>query len=862
MLTRSPSLALRALRARPSRTLLTTSGIVLGVAVILAISITNQSALESLTTVFSEAAGKAHLMVVSSTSGGEGFSEEALRRIANVPGVQTAIPSLQAHALIADEVLPAQTDINLFGPVAGGLAIYGIDPSTDSQVREYKIVAGEFLPPDPDVYEIVLVKDYADEKKIQVGRDLGILTPDGIELVRVVGLMSKEGAGQLNNGIFGVIPLRAAQEIFGRVGNLDQIDIVAVPQAASGAELDRLKTTLQERLGNEYAVTYPATQGKRVIQMLDVYQMCLSFFSVVALFVGAFLIYNAFSMTVVERTREIGMLRTVGMTRRQIMGQVLTEACILGVLGSALGIGVGILLSRGLIRAMEFLMAQEVGQVRVPLDGLATSVLVGVCVTLVAATIPAWQASRISPLEALRVRGNPRENWIVRRGWRWGVALLCISVLMLRYPSVSSTTQMLLSNGAVFALFVGSTLLIPVTVGAWERAARPWVRRLYGREGRLGSSNIQRAKFRTALTVAALMVGVAMLIGIRALTDSFKHDIQAWIEGYIGGDLYVHSTILMRSDFGERLEAIEGVAAVAPMRYIYVQRLKPDGGDESLAFMAVDPSSYRRVTSFTFTANQGDPDQLMDRLAAGDAVFVSSVVSERYGLKQGDTIRLDTRRGQRDFEIAAVVVDFMDRGMVIEGSWKDMRRYFGLDDVSAFLVKIEPGYSLDEIEDRIDRVYGERRHLTIESNEVMKARALGLTSQTFSLFDVLALIAMIVAALGVVNTLMMNVLERTREIGMLRGIGMTRWQVSKMILAEAGMMGLIGGMFGLVLGLFQSRLFLIAANNSQGYGLTYVLPTQGILIGFLIALVVSQLAAIWPARRAASLRIIEAIQFE
>jgi putative ABC transport system permease protein len=861
-MTRKPSLALRSLRTRPSRTLLTMSGIILGVAVILAISVTNLSALESLKSVFTGASGKAHLVITSSTTDGEGFGEDVLRRTVNVPGVKAAVPSLQVQALLADDVLPAQMEMSFLGAVTGGLTLYGIDPSLDSQVREYNIVEGQFLPPDWDVYEVVLGKDYADDKDIRVGQDLRILTSDGVERLRVVGLMSKEGAGQLNNGTFGVVPLRAAQEIFSRVGDLDQIDIVATPQAASGAELDKLKEALHERLGDEFTVTYPAMQGKRVIQMLDVYQMGLNFFSAIALFVGAFLIYNAFSMTVVERTREIGMLRAVGMTQRQVMRQILTEAGILGTVGSALGVGAGILLSHGLIRMMEFLLAQEVKEIHIPLNGLIISVLVGICVTLIAAAIPARQASRISPVEALRIRGSSHEGWIIRRGWALGSGLVCASFLILFYSPFSSEAQILLSSPALLGLFAGATLLIPITVGAAERVARPAVRRIYGGEGRLGSSNVQRAKMRTALTVAALMVGVAMLLSIQALTDAFQHDIQDWMDGYIGGDLYVYSSLPMRIDFGERLEAVEGVAGVTPTRYLYVKRLKSDGETEDLAFMAADPSSYQGVTSFMFAANQGDPDQLMDRLAMGDTVFISTVLSEKYGLTQGDTISLETRRGQRDFEIAAVVVDFYDQGMIIEGSWKDMRRYFRLYDASSFQIKVEPGYSLDEVEARIDRLYGERRHLTVLSNEAIRAQALNLTSQAFSLFDVLALIGVIVAALGVINTLSMNVLERIQEIGMLRGVGMTRWQVSKMILAEAGMMGLIGGVFGISLGLLQSRLFLTAANSFQGYELSYVLPTQGIGVGFLIALVVSQLAAIWPAQRAARISIIEAIQFE
>jgi putative ABC transport system permease protein len=837
-------------------------GIVLGVAVILAISITNLSTLASINNLFSEASGKANLVVTSSASGESGIREDLVRRIISVHGVRFAIPTLHVQTLLADEVSSSQVDMSFFGQVTGGLELYGVDPNLDTSAREYKIVAGRFLSPDLNVHEVVLVKDYAEQKRLGVGGDLRILTPGGVEPLRIVGLMSKEGPGLLNNGAFGVLPLNAAQTLFGREGELDQIEIVATPQAAAGGGLDLLKQALQARLGKSYSVIYPATQGKRVTQMVNTYQLGLNFFSVIALFVGAFLIYNAFSMTVVERTREIGMLRTIGMTRPQIMRQILSEAVVLGLVGAALGVALGIVLAQGLIRLMELLVGQEVTPAGVPLDGLATSILVGLGVTLAAALIPAWQAGRISPLEALRIRGNPQEGWMVTRGWLLGLVLITLAYLSFFLNPFPPAWQYQVGSTGVFALFVGATLLIPVTVSAWERAVRSGMRRLYGNEGELGARNTQRAKLRTTLTVAALMVGVAMILGIRSLTDSFEHDIRDWINVYIGGDLFVYSNLPLDPGFESKLESIEGVVAAAPVRYLNTNEINVDGSQDPLAFMAVDPASYRRVTSFAFTSNQGDPGTLLDRLSLGDGVFISSVVSERYGLKQGDSIRLKTRRGDRSFPIVAVVVDFYNQGLVIEGSWRDMQRYYGVNDAAAFLLKLAPGQAPETVKANIDSTYGKQLHLTVESNSAIKGRALQLTSQAFTLFDVLATIAVVVAALGVVNTMMMNVLERTQEIGMLRSLGMTRLQVIKMVLAEAGIMGLIGGAFGLAFGLFLSRLFLIAITQVQGYDLSYILPTQGILISVVIALIVSQLAGLLPARRAASIRIIESIHFE
>lgn len=854
-------LAFRSLWTRTSRTLLTLFAIILGVAVILAISITNLSTLDAITRLFTEASGKAHLVVVGQDAGECRFPEVALRRVLTVPSVKAAVPSVQAHTSLAAGG-SSTLDISFFGAVAGGLTVYGIDPAVDTEAREYRLVEGEFLSLDLDAYTIVLVKDYAEEQEIRVGDDVSIVSSEGVATLRVVGLMSMEGAGQLNRGAFGVVPLATAQTIFGCLGDLDQIDVVAAPQASSGVRLDDLKADLQARLGQDYTVTYPAARGKRVTQMLDGYQIGFNFFGVVALFVGAFLIFNAFSMTVVERTREIGMLRTVGMTQGQVLQQILSEAAILGSLGSALGIGAGLLLSRGLIRMMELLLVQEVGEVHVPLSGLMTSVLVGLLMTLLATAVPAWQAGRIAPLEALRVRAKSEAAWVVRQGWILGGGLLLLSYVLLYHVNLPPAIESRYSHAVALGVLVGGALLIPVLFKAWERLSRPLVRRLFGNEGQLGSRNTLRAELRTMLTVAALMIGVAMILSIRAVTGAFEVDIRTWLDSYIGGDLYVHASYPMRRDLQERLEALEGVAAVAPIRYLGVERVRPDGANEELSLMAVDPASYRRVTSFVFAANQGDPAPLLRRLAAGDAVFISSVLSEKYGIGQGDVISLATRTGERDFHIAGVVVDFYNRGMVLHGSWTDMRRYFRLNDVSAFLLAVDPEHSVEEVKTRIERLYGQRRHLSVDSNEALGGRALSLLDQTAGLFDVLALIAMIVGALGVINTLTMNVLERTQEIGMLRSLGMTQWQVAKMILAEAGMMGLAGGGFGLVFGLLMSRVVLQAMNAVTGYELSYVIPVEGVLVSLLIALIVSQFAALWPARRAAGINVIEAIQCE
>ena len=855
-------LILRSLRARPMRTLLSALGIILGVASILAIAITNQTALASITRLFEDTSGKAKLVLVSADSSNNAFSDRVERRLGNYQGVTALIPTLQVQTLLASHDSAQEIGLNFFGSSLGGLLIYGIDPELDILARDYEIIAGKFLSDDLDAYEIVIVEDYAKEKDITLGQKVEIVTPNGIAKMKVVGLMGKSGPGQLNNGGFAIIPIGTVQKLFNHSGEISQLDVVVEEHLTNAEVLESLRMGLQTQAGKDFRVIFPASQGKRMAQMLGNYQIGLNFLSGIALFVGAFLIYNAFTMTVVERTREFGMLRTVGMTSAQVAQIVLWEAVILGVLGSLIGAGLGVLMSVGLSRVMEILLGQDLGKMMVPMDWLAVSVGVGVVVTLFAALVPALQAGRISPLEALRVRGQQKEGRLVREGWKAGVALLGISVVILLFNPFPYDVQFRLGSLTVFSLFFGATLLLPASVDIWERITRPVMKFLYGSTGELGSRNIQRSRLRTTLTVAALMIGVAMILIVRAMTGSFSVDLKEWINAYVGGDLYATSTLPMRSELERRIAAVEGIEALTPIRYLDVKWKLADGSEESITFMAVDPVSYSKVTSFVFSGDNVDPAQALRRLSMGQAVFISSVVAEKYDLHVGDSIELRTRSGMRSFEVAAVVVDFFNQGQVVEGNWDDMRRFFRVEDASTYLIKVSDGYDVGAVKAYLESLYGDRYKLTVESNLSIKQRITTLMDQAFGMFDVLAVLALLVAALGVVNTLTMNVMERTQEIGMLRGVGMTRWQVVKMVLAEAGLMGLIGGAFGLALGIILSRIFLASMMAMSGYDLEYMLPVEGVILGVVVALVVSQLAAMLPARRAARIAVLEAIHYE
>ena len=857
-------LTLRSFYRHLLRTLLASFGIIFGVAVIFAVGTTKQSAVLAVTRMIQNTSGRSNLIIIRSDSSEVGLPENLVQRVANLPGVQAAVPSLQVQTILTDSVPSSEFSVSFFGAnPEGGLILFAVDMHQDTIIRDYSLVQGRLLDWDQNTAEIVLVKDFAVDNRVELGEWISILTPTGVQSLKVVGLIEKEGPGQTNNGAFGLIPLKLGQEMFNSAGELDVIDIIAVDPDLKA--LENLKERVQSRVGQEYTVIYPSSPGRQMPMILSSSQTGMNFMSGMALFVGAFLIYNAFSLAVLEQTTEFGLLRTIGMTRRQVIGLVLGEAALLGLIASGLGIGLGLLFSQGLSRIMEVILGYSLRLSEVPpallITRMLASILVGVITTLLAALLPAMQAGRISALESFSIKAVSQDNWFIRNGWWLGILLLLAAGLMFWNP-FPFDVQFRLGSLTVFISFVGGMFIIPVIVSLGERLMRPVFRLIYGSSGNLGSRNIQRSRQRTTLTVAAIMVGVSMTLAVRGMTESIKIDLVEWLNAYWGGDLYASSSVNLPWEVWRRLEVVDGVGAVVPIRYFEVGWRQAGETDDSITFMAVDPLAYRQVTDFVFNDSQIDRQAAIQRLVDGEAVFVSSVISKRYDLDQGDLVRLKTVSGWHDFEIAAVVVDFYNQGMVVTGSYADMRRFFKIEDASTWLLKVEDAEEIETVKQRIDDLYGKRYHLSLISNHSIKSGIDDLMGQIFSIFDTMAIIAIVVVSLGVVNALTMNVMERIREIGMLRSIGMTRRQIALMVLAEAGLMGLVGAVLGLVFGYLLVRIFLITMMAMFGYSPTLTMPLAEVVVTFLVAVLISQLAALFPALRAARMPVLEAVRYE
>lgn len=942
---RLSSLAFRNMQSRKLRTLVTGFGIVLGVATVLAFGITNATIENSLNDFFSQTAGDADL-TISSSDRGQTFRERALRKAADLPGVTLAVGSLwkEGELRLSDEDKP--------------ITLVGIDPEADPQVRSYQLAEGRMIDDSDRTYTLVLVGTFAEDNEIRPGDDLEAdLGVGQVETFEVVGLLENTGVARLNNGAIGFLHLDMAQDLFDEGGRLSQVEVVVAPEIATNRDaLDRFKDDLATYMGDDYTVGYPSAVGQAIVDSMAGLQTGLGIFSTIALFVGAMLIYNTFSMTIAERTAEIGMLRAVGASRGQILRLVLVEATLMGFMGSAIGLGLGVFLAIPMVQ----MFARGFGGIpldrfTVPPASVVLSVLVGIIVTLLAALVPAIQAGRISPVEAMQVRAASRLGFLARNGWKIGLALMAFSLgnallnalsapILWLSPSLENgniaafrsglsailllvglftmaprfwttmlrvvsrhgagliqhierwtrnrTFQFLSEGGWVIGLvlvtqglanltpmwnylpdasffiltFTGGTLVMPIIIQFLERSARHVLSLLYGPAGGLGSRNLNRARGRTSLTVGVLMVGATLTIAIGSMRTAFDGAINEWVDNTLGGDLTVEAHRGQRIEFTNQLMTISGVELATPFSVVPVEMtgvVKSDGfspEDDSLGFEAVDLPGYCEVSGFQFAEDAEYADEILTQLAQGDAVLISGVLSDKYRIHRGDSVRLRTRRGERDFEVAGVIDNFMWGGKSVIGIWSDAERYLGTNRVWLFLVQLSPEADVEVVqrvlETRLSRYGDFEVDAAVEFRETISRDVRNF----MAIFNVVVYIAVLVAGLGVVNTMTMNILERVREIGMLRAVGMTRGQVGRMVLAEAGAMGIIGGAFGLGIGWLIAKDMVVEMGKGSGWQFDYIFPTTAFVSAVITALAISQLAALYPVWRAGGMRIVEAIQ--
>ena len=851
--------ALRSLRARPARTALTLAGIALGVAVLLAGLATNAGIDGSIGRTVNAIVGLADVRVAAFSE--QGLSAASVAAIADVPGVAVAAPAIERRTYL---------EVGLGAPeLPPPVTVLGVDPDAEQRVRDLALVRGSPLR-GIDEPAALITERLAREDGLDVGADLSLLGAGAPVRVRVVGILQGDGpvVGAVGRAV--IVPLGTAARLTvpdpvegetpppsdgsALPDGIARVDV----QLAAGADATAVIAAIEQALVFEpYVLTRPADVAASLRASTGDFRATTSLLAAVALFAGAFLIANTLAMTVVERIRELGLLRAAGATRRQITRVVAVQALVLGATGSLLGLALGSLLAIAITSSLR-----SVGNVTLEAPDLSPVVLVvafvvGCAVTLAAAVEPARRAASVSPVEALRARGMGAGGLRTRVGWL---------IVVLGLVAVSGSIALPAGSGpagafralVVYALLLVAVLAAPVLIGPLGRLVGLPFSAVFRFEERLARAAIVRDRGRTTLTVGALVVGLAMIVALGSVATNARGAATAWLEDVVPGDEVVTAIAPVPLDDLSpvpELEAIAGVVSVAPIATFDLAVAGQRVG--AAAFDGVDLAEDGRLR---FVA--GDRIAALEALDAGGAAILPSSVAERLGVGVDDVLVVpDVTGAPGELRVAGIVERSLPSGTgdgVLVG-WGDALGRFGVQGADAFAVRYEPG-APPAAHEAVAALAFERA-LTVAPLAEVETAVTSALDRVFGLFDLLALAAVIVAALGIVNTLSMDVWERVRELGVLRAAGMSRRQVWRTVIVEAGLLGAIAVVVGVGAGLLTGAVLVVTAGGRLE-GVPLDIPWSAIAVAAVLGIVLAMLAAAWPARLASRLEIVRAVRAE
>ena len=831
--------------------LLNILSVALGVAVYLAIQIANQSANGAFAATIDVVAGKAELQI---TRAGAGVPETLFPRVAREAGISAATPLVRGVVTLPD--YPGEY-----------LQILGLDIFTNEAFRTFEL--NDFAAGDFDFQRwlagpntIGVAPEFAQRHGLKAGDTIRAQVDGADRALQIGFLLSASGPAALDEH-FAAMDIGWAQELFARGGTVSAIQL----QLDDPAQVEEVAERLRALVPPDASVATPAQRSQQVTKMLGGFQLNLTAMSLVSLLVGMFLIYNTVSASVVRRRHELGILRSLGVTRNEIRALFLGEALVLGGLGVLVGLAGGVVLAQVLVGAV----AQTISSLYVLLSVttvvatpwmFGSAAALGFLSVILAAWLPAAAAARMDPVRALRAGSIIEQAKSLSPGWRWtGLAGLSAGVVSSVLALTSGPPW--LGFGAAFFVLTGFSFLVPeITLGFSAAAAAFFRWRKIGPvEAKIAAANVSRALVRNAVTIAALAAAVAMAIGVSVMVFSFRQTVETWIEQTLVADLFfapASNQIVGPSSFFPQaaidfLERHPGVAEIDTFREMTMQL-----GDKAVA-VAVVRGTARRQLRFL----RGDAAAILQGFARGDGVLISESFARRNSVRDGAELELATPEGPRRFLVLGTFYDYTrDQGVVYMNAntflpiWKD-------DRVNSVATYLRPGASAEAVTAEFRAEFSRTGQFIVWSNRELRTRVFEIFDQTFAVTYVLRTIAVLVAIVGICLTLTTLITERARELGLMRAVGASAGQLRKLLLWESGMIGLLAAVVGLLSGICLSFVLTGVINRAFfGWTIQMAIPWSALALTPLWIVGAALVAGIIPAWRAGRLTIAEAIREE
>jgi putative ABC transport system permease protein len=848
--------SLRRLIRSPLRSLLVLFGIALGVSTVVATLATTRSVRAAFGEMTERVSGRADLVI---TNGDVGLPLELVEQVDDVPEV--------AHVAGTIEIISREPGGE------GPILILGLDFLGD---RHFLTLAGEgdeseVVVDDPisfmnDPDAILIAKSLADRRGLGVGGTITLLTPDGPRPFTIRGILRDEGLASAFGGWVAVMFQEAAVAAFGGNERLDRIEIAI----AKGQSRDSVQAKLKDLVGGRGRVEPPEGRTQHLVSILEPIERGLQVAGALALLVGMFIIYNAVGVAVAERRREIGLLRAFGVTRRGVVQMFSAEALVLAILGGALGVVLGANLADVALSQTYAPLSRFYAPIRPPapkleLDIVLPAVLAGLFATLVAAWGPARLAATVDPAETLRRQAAKlRRTPLPHRT----MALLGLGLVL---PGIAIAKLGHLAGGfAAMALFlIAALLLVPALIIGLRRALLAPVSALFGIPGRIALDNAERRLDRSALTTGALMTAVSASISLGSWSDSLEASVIHWLDRALPADVYVTAgspiadqhNMLFKPDILDQLEGLPGVRETYPVHTVTLDIM-----NKRVVLISLDIHDYfaaiARKKMSPIVLEGADPIPV-ESMADRPGIVISENTARKLRLRAGDELPIETPTGTHSFHIEAVVVDYSsDQGSALmHRKW--YVEYWNDEMIDTVDLLLEDGASLPEVEKEVRNRLGRGSELFVVSARELRVEIKRILVDSLRIFRSTELIALLVALLGVIGTMLAAVIDRTRDIGVLRAIGATKKQILVSVITEAGFLGVVAVVGGVIAGLPMGWAFVrVVGLAGTGWLFEYVFPFEGAARIGLLVIVTAALAGLWPGRRAASLSVPEALAYE
>lgn len=832
------TLGLRELTSRPGRAILTALSVVIGVAAVLSVAAVTATVRRSFSDLQQRFAGRAVLEVTSQWGGG--FDEGATVRLERTPGVKAALPLLQQPTILYSKGKRLR------------LLMLGVTPDRQGALSGFELEEGSRS---LGQRQGVMAADFARLLGVAVGDEVRILTRLGVRTIRVTGLLARKNAALLSPGAVLLLALDEAQTLMGAKGRVDRIHLIL----ADGADQRAVADEVARRLPEGLRVGSCSGNGELVAATMAGIEQALKLAGSLSLALAGFVIANTFFMNVAERRRQLGILRAIGATRRQVMALVLSEGMLLGLAGVLLGIPLGVGGTRLLALAMERILDVTLPVSELAIGPYVLAAALGMAVSVLASYLPARKASRVSPMEAINGAVQQDSEGVPRAATMAGAVILFSSAAALAAVAAGRLSAQALPPANVLTL-VGFSLVIPALVDPAIRCVA-WLFRWPVRpETRLACLQVVRRRTRAGLTASVFLVAMAFSAGIGGTALNTARDVRDWGRRTITSDFQIWATlpdtasgqtVALPQDVREQLADMKCIASVDTIRYQF-------GKAEEQAVVVV-AREFPDREQLPFDLRERAAGDTWKRLCEGETV-IGAALAHRLQLTVDDNISLQTANGPAPLKVAGVANDYTGGGMTVYLHRAAAERLLELEGVDALVVNSRPE-SLAETQTRL-QAFCQQQGLLLQSLAELRTLLDSIVASFLASLWALLVLGFVVASLGICNTLTMDILERTREIGLLRVVGMTRRQIRKMILIQSLIIAALGLLPGAIVGAVFSRLANASAIALLGHSIGKGVEPMWIAACLAGAVVVVIAATIWPARRASCLELKDALQYE